>query len=414
MTFEMIKNLLRNSFFVEIKILFTGTVIAQLITFATLPILTFLFTPAQFGVFALFFTIVNAIGFISAGRFDAALMLPKEEKNAALLFILGFVICIFVSIISAFIIIVLPIHFLPIIACVVSEFKIEIPCSIFLVGIYTLLSAYCNRAKKYKQMSFARVLQNTVVSAFSISFGFFALSAKGLVYGFMLGQLLSSLLLLRNNVSVLKLHKYNFNECIKIGKEYKSFPLFSVPMVFLNTLSINILIFLLTIFVGSSFVGLYSQAYKAVSYPFFILSSSLVPVFFQRIVVSDKKNIFALRTFLMSIAIGIIILIPIFFWGETLFSLVFGEKWRLSGQIAAFLIPLSIASFAVNNISSLFAAINKNHILLIWQILYVTLAVSLVYMVRHCNTMHIISLYSWFGMTMYLGLAAILFFILKD
>jgi len=415
MTFGTIKHLLQNSFLKELSILFTGTAIAQTITLISLPILTYLFSPSQFGSFALFFTIVNAIGFISAGRFDAALMLPNNNKQAETLFSLGFGLCVCVSILSGIVFALIPQKFLvPSFQKVLIDFNVEIPISIFLVGTYTLLVAKYNRDKNYKQMSIARILQNVTVSATSIGLGYVTFGTKGLVYGFIAGQFLSAMFLIIGNTKLFYVHRINRNELFQLGKEYASFPLFSVPMVLLNTISINILIFLLTIYAGSSFVGLYSQAYKAVSYPFFILSSSFVPIFYQRITVSVKKREMALYTCLGSIVIGILLLLPIYFWGETLFAFVFGEKWRLSGRIAALLIPLSIASFTANNVSSFFAVINKNHILLIWQVLYVTLAVCLIYMLRNGDKIQLITLFSWFGMVMYGILTSILLFIVKD
>jgi O-antigen/teichoic acid export membrane protein len=415
MTFGTIKHLLQNSLLKELSILFTGTAIAQTITLASLPILTYFFSPSQFGTFALFFTIVNAIGFISAGRFDAALMLPKNDKHAETLFSLGFGLCVCVSIFSGIVFALIPQKFLaPSIQKVLIDFTIELPISIFLVGIYTLLVAKHNRDRNYKQMATARIFQNITVSAISIGLGYVTFGTKGLVYGFMAGQLLSAMFLMVGNTKLFYAHRIKRNEIFQLVKEYASFPLYSVPMVLLNTISINILIFLLTIYAGSSFVGLYSQAYKAVSYPFFILSSSFVPIFYQRITVSAKKQKMALYTCVASIVIGLVFLMPVFLWGETLFAYVFGEKWRLSGHIAALLIPLSIASFTANNVSSFFAVLNKNHILLIWQVLYVTLAVCLIYMLRNGDKMQLIALFSWFGMIMYGILTSILLFIVKD
>ena len=223
-----IKQFLKNDIFKELKTLFTGTVIAQTITIIALPVLAKLFSPAQFGDFALFFSIVNAIGFIASGRFDAALMLPQSEEKAKTLFSIGLLCCIGTSVLSIFIFLLAEhCSILKGFQHVITEFQVELPIAIFLVGFYRLLSSKYNRAKQYKQIAIARISQNIVVSSISISLGLLALGTKGLVYGFMLGQCISIILLSKKQFAIL--NKSDAKEAIK---EYKSFPLFSAPMVF--------------------------------------------------------------------------------------------------------------------------------------------------------------------------------------
>jgi lipopolysaccharide exporter len=191
-----LKPFLKNDILKELKTLFTGTVVAQTITIITLPVLAKLFSPAQFGDFALFFGIVNAIGFVAAGRFDAAVMLPKTEEKAKRLISIGIICCIGTALLSAFVILVAShFSFFKGFQQVISSFRFELPIAIFLVGFYTLLSSKYNRAKNYKKIAIARIAQNVVVSVFSISFGLLTFGSKGLVYGFMLGQLISILFL---------------------------------------------------------------------------------------------------------------------------------------------------------------------------------------------------------------------------
>jgi teichuronic acid exporter len=404
-----LKPFLKNDILKELKTLFTGTVVAQTITIITLPVLAKLFSPAQFGDFALFFGIVNAIGFVAAGRFDAAVMLPKTEEKAKRLISIGIICCIGTALLSAFVILVAShFSFFKGFQQVISSFRFELPIAIFLVGFYTLLSSKYNRAKNYKKIAIARIAQNVVVSVFSISFGLLTFGSKGLVYGFMLGQLISILFL-----SEKRFESIDMSQTKDLMKEFKSFPLYSVPMVFLNTISINIMIFLLTLYVGSSFVGLYSQAYKAINYPLFIIASTISPIFFQKISVSENKRTIFLITFSASIIIGICLLFPIVIWGQQIFAFVFGEQWRLSGKIAAILFPMTVASFAITNVSTIFSATKSNLILLIWQIVYLSLSITIIYTFRNGDKLQLISYFSWFSTVMCILLAGIIVIIVK-
>jgi len=396
----------------EFKTLFTGTVIAQAITLAVLPILTKLYSPQQFGEFALFFSIANAIGMVSAGRFDAALMLPKQSDEAQRLILAGFIFCSIISITTlAFLLFTPSSKTTGTFLNISTHFSLFTTLAIFLTGTFALLSAINNRDKNYKEIARTKIVQNITIGGLSILFGLLTFGTKGLIFGFILGLTTSCFLLFKKSkISIFSIQKKSI---LPLIKAYKSFPLYSVPMVFLNSISINILIFLLMSYVGSSFVGLYSQAFKAVNFPLFIISSSFAPLFFEKATNSENKMKLVSYSLGISLIVGFTILCPLLIWGESLFGFVFGENWRISGKIAALLIPLTVTSFAATNISNIFAALHKNFILLVWQIIYLLLSCVLFYYLRNNDKMEIISLYSWFGTIMYILLFGIIFMILK-
>ena len=59
----------------------TGTTIAQAIPIAISPILTRIYTPEDFGVFALYMAIAAIISVVSTGRYEMAIMLPKRNED---------------------------------------------------------------------------------------------------------------------------------------------------------------------------------------------------------------------------------------------------------------------------------------------------------------------------------------------
>ena len=84
----MIKGLKKNSFLINIITLISGTAISQGILFAATPFLTRLYTPEEFGYFSLYAAIVAVITSVASWKYELAIMLPKEEKDAqAVLFL---------------------------------------------------------------------------------------------------------------------------------------------------------------------------------------------------------------------------------------------------------------------------------------------------------------------------------------
>ena len=74
--------------------LVSGSVAAQAITILALPVLTRLWSPKDFGLFASYVAIVSILEVLFMGRFDMALMLPKKNKDALNVMLLGFYLSI--------------------------------------------------------------------------------------------------------------------------------------------------------------------------------------------------------------------------------------------------------------------------------------------------------------------------------
>ena len=76
----------------QVMTLVTGTGLAQLIPLAVSPLLTRLYTPQDFGVFALFAGLVAVLAVLGSARYELALMLPKDDADALALVALAMAI----------------------------------------------------------------------------------------------------------------------------------------------------------------------------------------------------------------------------------------------------------------------------------------------------------------------------------
>ena len=128
--------------------LMTGTTIAQAIPIAISPILTRLYTPQDFGVFAFFLAITAIFGSIANARYELAIMLPKKDEDAINIFALGFII----STIISFLILVLVVLFNEYFVKLLGKKEIGIwfyflPITVFLSGLWNNLNYFNNRKK---------------------------------------------------------------------------------------------------------------------------------------------------------------------------------------------------------------------------------------------------------------------------
>ena len=70
------------SFLNNVLTLLAGTILAQIITVSVSPILTRLYTPEDFGVFALYTSIASILVIFGTCRYELAIVLPEEDGEA--------------------------------------------------------------------------------------------------------------------------------------------------------------------------------------------------------------------------------------------------------------------------------------------------------------------------------------------
>ena len=165
---------IKSEFSRNVLVLMTGTTIAQAIPIAISPILTRLYSPEDFGLFALFIAVSSIIASVSNASYEQAIVLPKKNIDAINIFALGFIINIFITIISLTFIIIshdLIVEFLR--NKEISIWLYAVPFVVFLTGTFNLLIFFNNRLKNYKDMARASIYKSIVNAIVQLIFVFF-------------------------------------------------------------------------------------------------------------------------------------------------------------------------------------------------------------------------------------------------
>lgn len=410
MTKKNIAGIINSDFFKNVLTLMSGTAIAQIITIATIPLLSRLFTPDEFGTLAIFISLSSLLSSMSGGRYELAIMLPKKNINAYHLLIVSMWFIIGISLISFFI---LFIFFNPISELLDFKsyryFVFLIPISVFFQATYETFSNWFSRFKDFKNISYSKITKSSLSISSKTLFGFLHFNSFGLIIGEFFGSFFSTIFLILRNKKKHSFKEYKIEKrnLKKMMKEYRNFPFFSMPMAFLNSISVNILVYVLSIGFNSTIVGFYSQANKVINYPLSFITSSFSSVYYQKLTTTKNKKKLYLFSYFLSFIIALLIVSPLIFWGEELFSFVLGEKWRYSGKIAKIIIPIAVASFATRNVSSVFSLLKLQQITLIWQIIYLIIVISIFYLFNELKLEKILIFFSFSGAIMYIFLALI-------
>ncbi|WP_063856850.1 lipopolysaccharide biosynthesis protein [Grimontia celer] len=346
----------RSEFSRNVITLMTGTAVAQAIPIAISPILTRIYSPDEFGLFAIFMAIVSILGVVSTGRYELAIMLPKKDEDALYVAISSFFICSLLSVVILAIVVVSG----DALSILLDKPKIKkylylVPFFIFVSGSYQTLNYWLNRKKRYKTISLNRTVQSGTSNFSQLGFGVLGQS-YGLIVGTLMGQIFSLLFLFRSSDGLKpKSFKIKKIKLFSIMRKYSDFPKFDVPSSLINIAANQMPSILLASIFGGAVSGYYYLTQRVLQAPITLISSSVLDVFKQKASEDYKsygncKSIFR-KTFLTLTLISLPPSLVLYIYIEDLFSIIFGEQWKESGTYAKILIPALCLRFIVNPLS---------------------------------------------------------------
>jgi O-antigen/teichoic acid export membrane protein len=132
---------------------------------------------------------------------------------------------------------------------------------------------------------------------------------------------------------------------------------------------------------------------RILSIPTVVIGAAIGQVFFQKIseAYSNEEKITEMifKTWKILFLIGIVPTLILFFYGENLFSIIFGPKWAEAGKISEYLCILTFIMFISSPTSSAMVVLKKQKILLwvnIAAFIYRPLAFYLGYVYKNFMT----------------------------
>lgn len=355
-------NTIRNNTFVKnVATLITGTAISQAILFIFTPILTRIYSPEEFGLFAIYVAIVAIIGTVTSLKYEMAIMLPKDDFDAQALFFLSIVLTFIISIVTLIGVVVLTLFF--------SEFgfvqKIDsfiwiLPPGVLFLGLFQVFFSFSSRNKFFSTISIGRVGQSSASVAFQVGMKMAFAFSRGLIIGNLIGSFISFSILLFKN---LKEGKFQINEVSLLrirhnASVYKDFPKYQSFTSLINALSQNLPVILFTALYAPEIAGFYALTQRVLAAPSALISESTRQVYYQKAseLYSEGKSIKRIftKTTIGLVKVAILPYLAIGIFAPFIFSLFFGKEWETSGVYAQLLIVWSFFLFinppAVSNV----------------------------------------------------------------
>jgi O-antigen/teichoic acid export membrane protein len=396
--------------------LLTGNVVAQAIGLLAIPILSRLYTPEEFGAVALFVSIVNILAIASNGRYDMAIVPAKRNGEAFHLMVGSIALSFLFSVLLFLLIFFVKDWFLGFFSN--ASFKSIIwlvPLLVFFTGSHKSLHYWFNRHKGYNTIATNRVLQAVTQNGIKLGRDVFTNGYWGLVVGTIVGEIVAWGKLV-NKIFRTELWRIKYiskKSIYKTLREQLNFPKYLMPMGIINSFSGNILIFTLTSISTVTVVGYYERAMRVISLPFSLLSTSFGNVFYERMTKTSSPLRLYFISYIGNLALALVVLTPILFWGEPIFTFVLGPDWDIAGKIARILVPLTVFNYATACVSNVFSVYKRNQILLVWQALYLIIVLGWIVAAKDLNIFLLIKIYAYLGSALYFLLAVLGFLTVK-
>lgn len=373
---------IRSGFFHNILSVGFGSLSAQLLTALTLPLLTRLYMPSAYAGWALIVSIVLVVTSVSTLRYELAIVLPDSHEEAANVMMGCIGIVCGIGLISGLLV--------P--WCgywVIGEaFQNElygwlwsVPPMVVCMGTYQAANAWCTRTREFKWYSLAQVALPFTTTGCQILAALCGIrTASGLILGTLLGQFLTTLLVLSlvyARYGVLIRGALSSPKIRKSLVKYRAYPLYMTPYTLVGTIRERLVYFVFAIYGERSILGFYNLSSRLVNIPNSLVSSAVRPVFFQHAASTDFRMleipvIRALRFLTVCVVPFWVVFI---FHAEALFALIFGEPWKEAGLYAIILSVPAVPLLLSNWLDRAFDALGRQRLAFVLEFVFSVLSV---------------------------------------
>ena len=374
----------RGQFARSVSLLAGGTALGQAITVLVSPILTRLYTPEDFGVFGVYASILGIVTVIASLRYEYALPLPEDDKTAANILVICFVLLLGVTTVSWY---ALQGFGSQLVTWAnvpeLQRYLWLIPVGMLGAGTYQILNYWAVRKHDFPRIARTRLSRGVARAALQVGVGLVHSGPLGLLVGQLAGETAGSASL---GLAAWKKDRAPFKAVSlrgirQAGARYKRFPLFSSWGSLLDALGGNVPQLLFAAFYGAEVAGWFALGRRVIAAPLNIVVDSVAQVYFgeaARLPQSDPKamkQLFFKLTRRLALVGGLPVLI-ICALAPWFFSLVFGQGWETAGRYVQILGLMFGLRLVVVPVSQTLNILEQQHWFLAWQATWMGLSIG--------------------------------------
>jgi len=347
-----------NGFLGPVAKLAGGTLIGHGITGAALLVLARLYTPSEFGVFAMYSAVIYVLAVAVCLRLDVAIALPEQDERAFEVFSLAILATLAIAALTAAILAAIPaallggenLHG-------IAPYLWLIPVNLLALGVFSAMQNWFIRRKGYNLLAASRVSQSGAAAAAQVILGALGSGVIGLIVGLILTSAAGAAFMAKSMLADVRglAPGFRWTALRSTLSRYRAFPQFSVWEALANSAAIQLPIFLIGLVAGTAELGQVTLAMMVVQAPMALFGTSAAQVFLSQAperARNGQLHAFTVQT-MRSLAIaGFPLLIALGLAAPFLFPLLFGPEWSRAGLLVSWMTPWLLLQFVSSPVSS--------------------------------------------------------------
>ncbi|MBI6545735.1 MAG: oligosaccharide flippase family protein [Cyanobacteria bacterium NC_groundwater_1444_Ag_S-0.65um_54_12] len=317
-----------------------GTALSQVLMVGASPILTRLYSPADFGTMAVFSSIIAILIVNVSWRYEMAIPLARDSKTATNLLVMALFMVVMMAIVYGLGIAWLSERIIQWArAPALYHFLWLLPVTLAVAGFYQAFSFWSSRRKQFALISYTRCWQAFGQVSIQLAGGMLGWGAAGLIFGAIASQILGVTSLIRRAQLERKL--ISWSRWPELLRQYRNFPLFTAWASLVNIVGTQSPPLLFASFFALDTAGYFALAIRVLGIPAMLVGVAVSQVFYP-IVAANQDDAGLACQMVKRVATGLFIVsFPVFtllgLYGIPLFQLAFGTAWQVAGYYAQYL-----------------------------------------------------------------------------
>jgi len=269
----------KNAFARGVTILVGGTASAQILLVLAAPILTRLYTPEDFGLLAVYASLLALIGVVSSLRYELAIPLPEDEVEAANVAVLCLILVGLSTLLTGVLVWVLGSTVAEALGVpALANYLWLLPVGVLLSGAYSVFNYWAVRTKRFTAIAGTKLRQ--ALATLVIQLAAFKLGGIALLFGQVAGQGVGTTRLGRSALTSAGFRQVSWRGIMKAAGRYRRFPIFSTWAGFANTAGTQLPPLMFAALFSPAAAGLYILAHRVLTLPMSLVGQAIGQVFF--------------------------------------------------------------------------------------------------------------------------------------
>lgn len=361
-----------------------STAVAQVVTASAMPIVSRLYTPGEFGVISIFLSFYGFWRALLSWRYESALLVAENDLESHVVFFVGILCVGFMSLSAIPVLFALKVNSILGFGLLPWWAAIMVAPIMFGYGQFMMYRSWGMRAGLVSAISKATVARSLSNAIGRIFFGLFGGGIMGLFAAELMGAWGSASALYRSvggDRAKSKPPVITWQMSKVVMSKYSSYAKYEMPSMVFNQMALALPVPIIASLYGAGPAGWYGMARLLVAIPNAQIGQAVADVFQMELAISVReRNYSEVRRLFYSMLrklglFGLLPLAAVILLGPSLVPVVFGEKWREMGLIAAYVSPWLYASLVVGSLSRLLSVLQAQHYKLIYDVASVSIVI---------------------------------------